>query len=119
MTSVTRNILPGKDSSMTSRPRGLSPYARKAQEWKPRGASEYILIDQMTQSYVMQIEWTEVAMTRAQGEPRTESYEFRQWAEQRKVEAKYNHWNPGHWDVPYQEEAEAIEQAFRMADLCK
>jgi hypothetical protein len=88
------------------------------EEWRPQGASEYILIDQMTQSYVMQIEWAEKAVTRLQGEPRTESYEFRQWAEQRKVEAKFNHWNPGHWDVPYQEEAEAVEQAFRMVELC-
>ena len=55
------------------------------EEWRPRGASEYILIDQMTQAYVMQLEWTEKAMTRFQGEPRTESYEFRQWAEHRKL----------------------------------
>jgi hypothetical protein len=48
------------------------------EEWRPRGASEFILIDQMTQSYVMQMHWTEVAMTRAHGEPRNESYEYRQ-----------------------------------------
>ena len=25
----------------------------------------------------------------------------------------------GDWDIPYQHEAEAIEQAFRMADRCQ
>jgi hypothetical protein len=87
------------------------------EEWKPRGASEYILIDQMTQAYVMQIHWTEEAMRRAQTEPRVESYEYRQYAEQRKIREKQ--WNPGYWDIPYQQTAEAIEQAFRLVELCQ
>jgi hypothetical protein len=88
------------------------------EEWRPRGASEFILIDQMTQSYVMQIHWTEEAMRRSQGEPRVESYEFRQWAQYRTAERKAQQWNKGDWDVPYQHQAEAIEQAFRLVDLC-
>jgi hypothetical protein len=88
------------------------------EEWRPRGASEFILIDQMTQSYVMQLHWTEEAMRRAQGVPRVESYEYRQWAERRKAEDRANQWNRGDWDVPYQREAEAVEQAFRLVDLC-
>ena len=71
----------------------------------------------MTQSYVMQLEWTEKAMTRFHGEPRLESYEFRQWQERQRVEA-VNQWGPGSWDVPYQHQAEAVEQAFRLADMC-
>ena len=86
------------------------------EEWRPRGASEFILIDQMTQAYVMQIHWTEEAMRRAQTEPRVESYEYRQYAEQRKIREKQ--WNPGYWDIPYQQTAEAIEQAFRLVELC-
>lgn len=88
------------------------------EEWRPRGASEFILIDQMTQAYVMQIHWTEEAMRRAQGEPRVESYEFRQWAQYRNAERKAQQWEKGDWDVPYQHQAEAIEQAFRLVDLC-
>ncbi len=87
------------------------------EEWRPRGASEYILIDQMTHAYVMQIHWTEEAMQRAQTEPRVESYEYRKYAEQRKIREKQ--WGPGHWDIPYQQTAEAIEQAFRIVDLCQ
>jgi len=86
------------------------------EEWKPRGASEFILIDQMTQAYVMQMHWTEKAMRRGQTEPRTESYEYRQYAERRKIEAKQ--WDHGYWDIPYQHKAEAVEQAFRLIDLC-
>ncbi|HEV2862569.1 MAG TPA: hypothetical protein VGX48_16260 [Pyrinomonadaceae bacterium] len=87
------------------------------EEWKPRGASEFILIDQMTQAYVMQIHWTEEAMRRAQTEPRVESYEYRQYAQQRKIQAKQ--WGEGYWDIPYQQTAEAIEQAFRLVELCQ
>lgn len=89
------------------------------EEWKPRGASEMILIDTMTQAYVMQLEWTEKAMIRFHGEPRMESWEYLQWKERRRVEARHNQWGPGSWDIPYQHEAEAVEQAFRMVDLCQ
>jgi hypothetical protein len=87
------------------------------EEWRPRGASEFILIDQMTQAYVMQIHWTEEAMRRAQTEPRVESYEYRKYAEQRKIQEKQ--WGHGHWDIPYQHQAEAVEQAFRLVELCQ
>jgi hypothetical protein len=61
----------------------------------------------MTQSYVMQLHWTEEAMRRAQTEPRVESYDYREWKEGRKAEAKANQWETGHWDIPYQHQAEA------------
>ncbi len=101
-----------------SRAQYLSVRDGLVEEWKPRGASEYILIDQMTQAYVMQLLWTEKALTRARGEPRVESYEFRQWQERRAAAAKANQWTTGEWDIPYQHEAAAVEQAFRLVDLC-
>ena len=88
------------------------------EEWRPRGASEFILIDQMTQSYVMQMHWAEVAMRRSVGEPRAESSEYRKWARQMGEEAKVYRWEKGDWDIPYQREAEAVEQAFRIVDMC-
>ncbi len=72
----------------------------------------------MTQSYVMQLEWTERAMTRLHGEPRRETYEYRKWVEHKKEEERVYQRGAGDWDIPYQREAEAIEQAFRMADQC-
>ncbi len=88
------------------------------EEWRPRGASEFILIDQMTQSYVMQLHWTEEAMRRAQTEPRVESYDYREWKKHEKAETKAHQWETGDWDIPYQDKAEALDQAFRLVDLC-
>jgi hypothetical protein len=30
-----------------------------------------------------------------------------------------NQWHRGDWDVPYQHQADAIEQAFRLVELCQ
>ena len=57
-------------------------------------------------------------MRRSQTEPRTESYEFQKWAQHRKDAARYNQWDEGYWDIPYQHPAEVIEQAFRIIELC-
>jgi hypothetical protein len=87
------------------------------EEWKPRGASEFILIDQMVQAYTMQLYWTEKAMERAETAPRCETYEYVEWKRRRAQEARQ--WDDdGKWDIPYQHEAEAVEQAFRLADMC-
>jgi hypothetical protein len=89
------------------------------EEWKPRGASEFILIDQMVQAYTMQLYWTEKAMERSETAPRCETYEFVQWVRHRQIEAKARQWDEdGKWDIPYQHEAEAVEQAFRIVDMC-
>jgi len=87
-------------------------------EWKPKGATEFILIDQMTQAYVMQLHWLEKAMRRSQTAPRTETHEYLEWKRYRRAEAKANQWDKGYWDIPYQHEAVAVEQAFRLVDLC-
>ena len=94
-------------------------YDLAIEECRPRVASEFILIDQMTQAYVTQLHWTEEAMRRAQTEPRAESYEFREWARHRRVQEKVSRWGKGDWDIPYQREAEAVEQAFRLVELCQ
>jgi hypothetical protein len=87
-------------------------------EWKPRGASEFMLIDQMVQAYLMQLYWTEEAMTRARTEPRLETYEYTEWKERQNAHRKAMQWTEGEWNVPYQHQAEAVEQAFRLVDLC-
>jgi hypothetical protein len=72
-------------------------------------------MDQMTQSYVMQLHWLEEAMRRSRTEPRSESDEFFKRKRQRKLETPQ--WDEGYWDIPYQRKAEAVEQAFRLVDL--
>ena len=34
------------------------------------------------------------------------------------AEAKAGQWDKGYWDIPYQHQAAAIEQAFRLVDMC-
>ena len=51
------------------------------------------------------------------GEQRAESLEFREWARRMEARAKANRREKGDRDVPHQHEAEAVEQAFRLADL--
>ena len=65
-------------------------------------AMEFILIDQMTQSYVMQIEWTEKAMTRMQTRPRLESDEF--YMHKQRCGYTGPQWDQGRWDIPYVKE---------------
>lgn len=86
-------------------------------EWKPRGASEFILIDTMVQSYVMQLEWTEKAMLRMQTVPQAETDEFYRHKEMCGYRGKQ--WDNGRWSRPTMREAEAVEQAFRMAEMCR
>ena len=72
----------------------------------------------MTQAYVMQLHWTEQAMRRSVGPPRIESGEFYEWTRRRQIESKAYQWDKGDWHIPYQHQAEAVEQAFRLVDLC-
>jgi hypothetical protein len=88
------------------------------EEWKPRGASEFMLIDQMVQAYTMQLYWTEKAMRRGETAPRLETYQYTEWKRHRLIQERVNQWGEGEWDLPYQEEAEAVEQAFRLAEMC-
>lgn len=88
------------------------------EEWKPRGAGEFILIDQMVQFYTMQLYWTEEAMKRASTEPRLETYEYTEWKRHRNAQDKAMQWTEGAWNIPYQHQADAVEQAFRIVDLC-
>jgi hypothetical protein len=48
-----------------------------------------------------------------------ESYEFREWARHREAQERARRREKGDWDVPYQREAEAVEQAFRLVELCQ
>ena len=99
--------------------RSVSSYPR----WADRGVEaarrgEFILIDQMVQFYTMQLYWTEEAMKRASTEPRLETYEYTEWKRHRTAQDKAMQWTEGEWNIPYQHQADAVEQAFRIVDLC-
>jgi hypothetical protein len=64
-------------------------------------------------------------LQRATTEPRRESYDYREWRERQK-ETWCRHsgkkrpiegqWIAGAWEMPYQREADAVEQAAELAD---
>lgn len=74
-----------------------------ADEWQPRGGIESAMIDMMTVAFSLQIYWATIAHQRA----------VKIHNEQRKELNRYE--NKG-WKSPYQYEAEAVEQAHRLAD---
>src|ERR1044071_8640207 len=60
-------------------------------------------------------------------DPRMESYDYRQWRGSHQYDYEYRdqkkyrrvrapHWTKGHWEIPFIEESEAIEQAHQLAD---
>ena len=68
-------------------------------------------------TYVMQLHWTEEAMRRAQGEPRVESYDYREWKQHRRAQAKANQWGT-HLRATFGTRlGEAGYNAFEIADL--
>lgn len=72
-------------------------------QWQPQGGIESAMIDMMTFSFSLQMYWTTIAHTRTQN----------RHDEQRKQVSRYE---SGGWKSPYQSEADAVEQAHRLAD---
>jgi hypothetical protein len=85
-------------------------------EWKPHGGLELSLIDTMAQAFLQFQYWVRESIVRSQTEPRREAYEYTEWKNWKRAERKAQGWGPGHWDVPYQREADAQNQAAQMAD---
>lgn len=74
-----------------------------ADQWQPQGGIESALIDMMAVAYSLQMYWSETAHRRAVQIHNNERGELR------RAESKG-------WKSPYQYEADAVEQAHRMAD---
>lgn len=72
-------------------------------EWRPRGGIELAMIDMLTVAFSLQMYWSGIAHQRATGEH----------DEQKKSASRYE---PKGWKSPYQWKADAIEQAYRLAD---
>lgn len=85
-----------------------------AQQWGINGGIDAALIDMLAQAYYMVQFWTKQADKRMQERPRQETYEYKQWRQQRKIEA--GQWDNGWWDIPYVEEQEAIDHATAQVE---
>jgi len=74
-----------------------------ADQWQPQGGIESAMIEMMAVSYSLQMYWSTVAHERA-----TRTHDA-----QREALRRYE---AGGWKSPYQSEADAVDQAHRLAD---
>lgn len=74
-----------------------------ADQWQPQGGIESAMIDMLTISFSLQMYWSTIAHQRA----------LHDHDEQRKVLHRFE--TKG-WKSPYQYQADAVDQAYRLAD---
>jgi hypothetical protein len=74
-----------------------------ADQWQPQGGIESAMIDMMAVAFSLQMYWSEIAHNRA----------TREHDSQRKV---LNEYECKGWKAPFLREAEAVEQAHKLAD---
>ena len=74
-----------------------------ADQWKPQGGIESAMVEMLAISYSLQVYWSTIAHERA-----TRSHDA-----QREALKRYE---AGGWKSPYQSEADAVDQAHRLAD---
>jgi hypothetical protein len=74
-----------------------------ADQWQPQGGIESAMVEMLAVSYSLQMYWSGIAHDRA----------LRVHDEQREALKRYE---TGGWKSPYQSEADAVDQAHRLAD---
>ena len=74
-----------------------------ADQWKPQGGIESAMVEMLAISYSLQMYWSGIAHDRA----------LRAHDDQREALKRYE---AGGWKSPYQSEADAVDQAHRLAD---
>jgi hypothetical protein len=95
------------------------------ESYNPRDAIEHQMVEMAAVEYFLWRHWTQEHLQRATSEPRGESYDYKEWREKEKtVWCRHSgqkrpiqgQWIAGAWEVPYQIEADAVEQAAELAD---
>ena len=103
----------------------VAVFQMMVESYKPRDAIEHQMVEMAAVEYFLWRHWTQEHLQRATSEPRRESYDYQEWREKEK-EAWCRHsgqkrpiqgqWIAGAWEMPYQREADAVEQAAELAD---
>ena len=85
------------------------------ESYNPRNAIEHQMVEMAAVEYFLWRHWTAEHLQRATTDPRYESPEFREY---KRIHCKPHakQWGEGRWDIPYQSEADAVEQAAELAD---
>lgn len=95
-------------------------------EWEPRGQVELCMIDTMAVAFYLFLYWTGEHNKRTKLDARYVSNDYKEWWDRQfkhwsrngeNYKTKYSEqYHDGHWDLPYQREADAIQQAAELAD---
>jgi hypothetical protein len=93
----------GENSEPYARARYLALRDSFADQWQPQGGIESAMIDMLTMSFSLQMYWTSIANDRV----------MRVHEAQRDQVKRYE---ASGWKSPYQSEADAVDQAHRLAD---
>jgi hypothetical protein len=93
----------------------VAVFQMMVESYKPRDAIEHQMVEMAAVEYFLWRHWTGEHLHRATTDPRYESHEFREY---KRIHCKPHakQWDKGYWDLPYQSEAEAIQQAAELAD---
>jgi hypothetical protein len=103
----------------------VAVFQMMVESYKPRDAIEHQMVEMAAVEYFLWRHWTQEHLQRATSEPRRESYDYKEWREREKeVWCRHSghkkpiegQWIAGAWEVPYQSEAEAVQQAAELAD---
>jgi hypothetical protein len=94
------------------------------ESYKPRDAIEHQMVEMAAVENFLWRHWTAEHL-RATTEPQRESYDYKEWREKEKRtwcrrsgerRPIQGQWIAGAWEMPYQSEADAVEQAAELAD---
>lgn len=103
----------------------VAVYQMMIEAYDPRDALEHQMVEVAAVEYFLWRHWTQEHLQRAMSEPRRESYDYMEWREKQKetwcrrsgekrpIEGQ---WIAGAWELPYQREAAAVEQAAELAE---
>ena len=103
----------------------VAVFQMMVESYKPRDAIEHQMVEMAAVEYFLWRHWTAEHMQRAITEPRRESYDYNEWREkQKETWCRYSgqkrpiegQWIAGAWELPYQREADAVQQAAELAD---
>lgn len=105
-------------------------YEEMMKAYEPRDAIEHSMVEMVAVNFFLWRHWVQEHLQRATTEPRRESHDYQEWVKRnadttshyggsKHTRKRENHWTNGRWDIPYQHEADAIQQALEMADRCR
>jgi hypothetical protein len=115
----------GWQKNVWKRAHFVAVFQMMVEAYDPRDAIELQMVEVAAVEYFLWRHWTQEHLQRAMSEPRRESYDYQEWREKEKEtwcrrsgqkRPIQGQWIAGAWEMPYQREADAVEQAAELAE---